>query len=207
MRFSVGFLRVVVSLLLLWVAALPMQTASPKITAQTGAVHVVVTDQNGGAVVGAKVTLSSDFGSPAAKQTADDGSVIFPLVTPGTYRVAVEQANFKKVLLSTVSVGVTEITNLRVTLEVGQVNSVVTVEADVAQTVNTTNAVLGNVLTGDVLHNLPLSTRNFTFLLALNAGTSAPLPSATDPGRGQAIVFVDGQRGTNNNLVINGTDA
>src|SRR6266404_4296883 len=123
------------------------------------------------------------------------------------YKMAVEQASFKSVLLANVSVGVTEVTNLRVSLELGQVSTEVTVSEGVAQTVNTTNAVLGNVLTVDVLHNLPLSTRNFTFLLALNAGTSAPLPDATASGRGQAIIFVDGQRGTSNNLVINGTDA
>src|SRR5207302_8746243 len=46
-----------------------------------------------------------------------------------------------------------------------------------------------------------------TVLRARNACTSAPLPNATQAGRGQAIVYVDGQRGTNNNLVINGTDA
>ena len=183
------------------------RTSAAQITAQTGAVHVSVVDQNGGAIGGATVTLIPNSGSPLAKRTADDGSVVFPLVTPGTYRLEVEQANFKKMLLSNVLVGVTETTNLRVILEVGQMTTEVTVSADVAQTVNTTNAVLGNVLTGDVLHNLPLSTRNFTFLLALNAGTSAPLPDATAPGRGQAIVFVDGQRGTSNNLVINGTDA
>ena len=207
MTFHANRLRLCASLLCSCLGLFGAQMASAQITAQTGAVHVVVTDQNGGAIVGAKVTLSSDFGAPTIKQTAEDGTVVFPLVTPGAYKVVVEQPNFKRVLLASVSVGVTEITNLRVSLELGQVSTEVTVSADVAQTVNTTNAVLGNVLTGDVLHNLPLSTRNFTFLLALNAGTSAPLPDATASGRGQAIIFVDGQRGTSNNLVINGTDA
>jgi hypothetical protein len=166
-----------------------------------------VIDQNGGVVVGANVTLSSSVSAPVTKQTIEDGSVVFALVPPGKYKLEVEQASFKKSVLSDVLVNVTEVTNIRVTLEIGQVSTEVTVSAEAAQTVNTTNAVLGNVLTGDVLHNLPLATRNFTFLLALNAGTSAPLPDATQAGRGQAIVYVDGQRGTNNNLVINGTDA
>lgn len=200
-------LRVLAVLLLLCLPFLGARTASGQITSQTGAVNITVVDPDAGAVSGAKVTLSSDFAPAVTKQTTDDGTVVFPLVTPGTYRVEVEEANFKKVLLSNVLVGVTETTNLRVTLELGSVSTEVTVVADVVQTVNTTNAVLGNVLTGDVLRNLPLSTRNFTFLLALNSGTSAPLPNATASGRGQAIVFVDGQRGTNNNLVINGTDA
>jgi hypothetical protein len=202
---SVRSLRgVFVLLAMLVLAAWPV---SAQITAQTGAVRVVVLDPNGGVIAGAKVTLSSGVSAPVAKQTSEDGSVVFPLVAPGVYSVQIEQANFKRAVLSNVQVNVTDVTNLRVALELGQINTEVIVSAQAVETVNTTNAVLGDVLTGDVLHNLPLSTRNFTFLLALNAGTSAPLPDATQAGRGQAIVYVDGQRGTNNNLVINGTDA
>jgi hypothetical protein len=178
-----------------------------QITSQTGAVRVLVTDPNGGTVGGAKVTLSSSVGTPVTKETLSDGSVVFPLVTPGEYKVTVEAASFRRAVLSGVNVAVTDVTNLNVKLEIGEVTTEVVVAGDAAETVNTTNATMGNVLTGDVLHNLPLGTRNFTFLLALNAGTSAPLPDATQAGRGSATVFVDGQRGTNNNLVINGTDA
>src|SRR5215472_8034907 len=182
-------------------------SASAQIASQTGAVRILVTDPAGAAVAGAKVTLSSAVSGDVAKETIADGSVVFPLVTPGTYKVTVEAPNFSRAVLNDVAVAVTAVTNLSIKLEIGQVSTEVLVSADVAQTVNTTNATLGDVLTGDVLHNLPLATRNFTFLLALNAGTSAPLPDATQAGRGQAIIFVDGQRGTNNNLVINGTDA
>jgi hypothetical protein len=182
-------------------------SASAQITSQTGAVRVLVTDPTGAAVAGAKVTLSSAVSADQIKETISDGSVVFPLVTPGTYKVTVEAPNFNRSLLNNVSVEVTAVTNLSVKLEIGQVSTEVLVSADAVETVNTTNATLGDVLSGDVLHNLPLGTRNFTFLLALNAGTSAPLPDATQAGRGTATVFVDGQRGTNNNLVINGTDA
>lgn len=182
-------------------------SANAQITSQTGAVRVLVTDPTGAAVAGAKVTLSSAVSVGQIKETISDGSVVFPLVTPGTYKVTVEAANFNRSVLNNVNVEVTAVTNLTVKLEIGQVNTEVVVSADAAETVNTTNATLGDVLTGDVLRNLPLGTRNFTFLLALNAGTSAPLPDATQAGRGTATVFVDGQRGTNNNLVINGTDA
>ena len=182
-------------------------SASAQITSQTGAVRVLVTDPTGAAVAGAKVTLSSAVSAGVTKETIEDGSVVFPLVTPGTYKVTVEAPNFSRAVLSNVDVEVTAVTNLNVKLEIGQVSTEVVVSADVVETVNTTNATLGNVLIAEVLHNLPLATRNFAFLLALNAGTSAPLPDPTQAGRGNPIVFVDGQRGTNNNLVINGTDA
>jgi hypothetical protein len=197
-----------VDLCLLFVFALLVaHPSAAQITAQTGAVRVVVVDPTGASVAGAKVTLASKISQPVIKTTGDDGTVVFPLVTPGSYTLEAEQANFKRALLTDVQVAVTEVTNLRVTLELGQVTTEVQVSADSAQTVNTTNATMGNVLTGDVLHNLPLSTQNFTFLLALNAATSAPLPDATQAGLGTAVVFVDGQRGTENNLVIDGIDA
>ena len=41
----------------------------------------------------------------------------------------------------------------------------------------------------------------------MNASTNSTLPNAAASGRGSGIVFVNGQRGTNNNLVINGIDA
>lgn len=178
-----------------------------QITAQTGAVRVVVLDPNGGSVSGAKVTLSSGVIAPVIKETVEDGSVVFPLVTPGTYKVEVEQPSFRRAVLNGVQVNITEITNLRVVLELGQVTTEISVSADVAQTVNTTNATLGDVITGNVIHDLPLATRNFAFALALSAGTASALPDSTLAGRGTPVVFVNGQRGTANNLVINGTDA
>lgn len=178
-----------------------------QITSEKGAIRIAVTDPQGAAVIGAKVSVSSTVGLKQTKETNTDGTVVFPLLDPGPYDVAVESPNFKRTALHAVSVHVTEVTNLNVALELGEVSSEVVVSGDAVQTVNTTNATLGNVLTEKVLQDLPLSTRNFTFLLALNAGTSMALPDATEAGRGAPVVFVAGQRGTSNNLVINGTDS
>src|SRR5437879_13878105 len=79
----------VISFLLL-LALLFSVSASAQITSQTGAVRVFVTDPQGAAVAGAKVTLSSGVRADLTKETIADGSVVFPLVTPGTYKVTVE---------------------------------------------------------------------------------------------------------------------
>ena len=181
--------------------------ASAQITSQTGAVRVVVQDAQGGLITGAKVTLSSPLGTSSTKETPPDGAVVFPLQDPGEYKVTVEHGGFRRAVINSVSVKITEVTNLTVTLELGEVTTEVVVSGEAVQTVNTTNATLGETLTGDVIGNLPLFTRNFLFLLANNAGTSASLPDATAAGRGLPVIFVAGQRGTFNNLVINGVDA
>jgi hypothetical protein len=183
------------------------QSLSAQITSEKGAIRIAVTDPQGASIGGAKVSVTSKTGAAQTKQSNPDGSVVFPLLDPGPYDVSVESANFRRSILHDVAVHVTEVTTLNVVLELGAVTAEVVVSGDAVQAINTNNATLGNVLTENVLQNLPLSTRNFTFLLALNAGTTAALPDATQAGRGEAVIFVAGQRGTANNLVINGTDS
>jgi hypothetical protein len=180
---------------------------SAQITSEKGAIRLTVTDPQGASVAGAKITVSSKTGTSQSKQSNPDGSAVFPLLDPGPYDVAVESPSFKRTMLHDVAVHVTEVTNLNVALELGEISSEVVVSGDAVQTVNTTNSTLGNVLEGNVLRELPLATGNFQFLLALNAGTSASLPDPTVAGHGDAFVFVAGQRGTSNNLVIDGIDA
>jgi hypothetical protein len=161
-------------------------------------------------VSGAKVTLTSPLGATLIKESGADGSFTFPLLGPGIYRLTVEFQGFRRAVLEKVAVGITEVATVTVKLELGEVTTEVVVAGEAAQPVNTSNATLGNVITGDVVENMPLPTRNFIALLALNAGTSAPLPNAAEAGRGpygSSSIFVAGQRGTFNNLVINGIDA
>jgi Carboxypeptidase regulatory-like domain len=66
----------------------------------TSALNGVVTDQQGGAVVGANVTLTN-VGTNASRttQTSDAGVYLFDLLTPGEYRIEVEAAGFRKAVI------------------------------------------------------------------------------------------------------------
>ena len=57
------------------------------------------------------------------------------------------------------------------------------------------------------MNDLPLPTRNFQQLLALTTGTSGSLQNSSDLGRGDAAIYVNGQRALSNSVVINGVDA
>src|SRR5271156_3116426 len=146
---------------------------SAQITSEKGAIRIAVADPQGASVGAAKVSISSKTGVALTKTSAADGSTVFALLDPGPYEVTVESPNFRRTVLHDVAVHVTEVTTLNIVLEVGAVTSEVVVSADAAQAINTSNATLGNVLTEKVLQNLPLATRNFTFLLGLNAGTAS----------------------------------
>ncbi|MCI0621858.1 MAG: TonB-dependent receptor [Acidobacteria bacterium] len=181
-------------------------TAHGQISSQTGAVRGIVLDPSGAAVASANLTLTSSIGAATTKQTGQDGNFVFPLLDPGEYRLTAEAAGFRRAVYEKVLVRITEVTPLEIKLEVGELVSEVVVTAEETQ-VNINNATVGAVLAGSVIENMPLSTRNFTGLLALNAGTSSALPNAATAGRGSSTVFVNGMRGTFNNLVINGVDA
>jgi hypothetical protein len=56
------------------------------------------------------------------------------------------------------------------------------------------------------IKQLPLPTRNFQQLLTLSPGTVAPISNNTEMGRGDALVSVDGQRTTSNNVLVDGTE-
>ncbi|HBY61729.1 MAG TPA: hypothetical protein DEH78_18050, partial [Solibacterales bacterium] len=193
---------VITAALLLLVCSL----ANAQITAQTGAVTGTVTDPTGASIPNAKVLLTSEKGIVQEKATSEAGTFTFPLLEPGLYKITVEARGFSKAAVNGVRVQITETTNLPVRLEVGTETIEISVAAE-AVAINTSAATLGNTLPGSVIDQMPLATRNFTNLLALNAGTSSDLPNAAAAGRASSTVFVNGQRGTGNNLVINGVDA
>src|SRR5262249_17492460 len=139
--------------------------------------------------------------------SSGDGSFVFPLLDPGEYSLSVEAKGFQRAVYNKVVVQITQVTSIPVLLQVGTESTEVTVSAEVAPVVNTVNPTLGDVINSAVVSNLPLPTRNFTGLLALNPATSSALPSAATAGRASSTVFVAGMRGTFNNLVINGIDA
>lgn len=173
---------------------------------QSGALTGTVIDATGAAVPNATTMLTSQGGAKVQRTTGNDGSFTFPLLPPGLYSLEVQAAGFNTYRLNDIKIDVTAVRQVSIPLEIGQTTSAVEVNS-VATQVNTTNSTLGNVLPGQTLRALPLATRNFTNLLALNANTSSTLPQAATAGRASSTVFVNGQRGTNNNLVINGIDA
>jgi hypothetical protein len=186
--------------------SLGLVSVTAQTTSQSGAITGIVTDPSGAAVANAKVTLDSPAGLTQTQTSGASGEFTFPLLQPGTYKVTVSAQGFNVATLNDIKVEVAQATRLPVALQLGST----TVEVNISEQItliNPTSATLGNTLPGAMVENLPLATRNFTNLLALNAGASSALPNAAAAGRGSATVFVNGQRGTANNLVINGIDA
>jgi len=172
----------------------------------TGQITGVVKDATGAVVSGARVTLTNAAGVQRETSSDATGHFVFSLAPPGAYRVEAEKAGFSKAVEEGVVVRITETTNLDVRLEVASQKAVIEVAAQTAL-VETESAARGTVIEQEQIRQLPLPTRNFQQLLTLTPGTSGPVQSSSELGRGAAPIYVNGSRSTSNSVVINGTDA
>jgi hypothetical protein len=143
-------------------------------TATTGQIVGRVTDPSSAVISGATVKLSSQAGLHRETVTSADGSYLFTLVPPGVYNVEIAAAGFKSGTVKSFEVRITETVTLNVPLQIGATGESVTVEGG-STLVQTTAPVLGRVIDGQTLSELPLATRNYTQVLGLSPGTATYL--------------------------------
>ncbi len=171
---------------ILWVPSLLGQTAG------TGALTGAVKDASGAVIPNATVTLTRiETGQGRTTMTGADGVYRVTLLPPGNYRVRIEAAGFKPVEVSSITVAVTETAVLDRGLEVGAQAQTITVESEV-ENIQTTSSALGTVVNTRSMEALPLSSRNFTNLLAMTAGANAGVVNSTTLGKSATGIAVNG---------------
>jgi len=185
-----------------------------------------VLDPKGGAVPGAKVTVTNqNTGTSRETVASAEGFYRVTELPPGKYTVTVEAAGFKKVTSNEVEVKAEEPRGFDVTLDVGAVTDQVTVTAS-AEALHTEDANLGNTVTSDEITRLPEVGRDPYELLRLTPGVFGDgsrggnggannLPNSTGPGGSNASIFqiensvqavANGQRQDTNNFTIDGVN-
>ena len=102
-----------------------------------------------------------------------------------------------------VAVTITETTRMIATLKVSASQQEVVVESQASQ-IDTSDAATGESVGSTTITTLPLATRNFQQILTLSAGASSDLNNASQLGRGQVYIHVNGGREDNNNYLIDG---
>ncbi|HNQ15246.1 MAG TPA: carboxypeptidase-like regulatory domain-containing protein, partial [Pyrinomonadaceae bacterium] len=116
---------IVLSSLVIFAGVISGQTTSGSITGN-------IIDQQQAAIAGATVTITEEGKSFSLTTTTDEeGRFVFAIVPPGTYKMTIEAAGFKK----QERVGVNLVSNDRVALgnvamEVGSPNEVVNVTSE-----------------------------------------------------------------------------
>ena len=171
----------------------------------TGAINGTVQDASGGVIAGAKVNIVSEGTSESVRQLTTDSSGHFtvPLLPVGTYSIELSAPGFATTKFPHITVNITETTRMSAVLKPSTVQEVVEVQSEVTP-VDTTNATTGESLSNTTITTLPLATRNFQQLLTLSAGASSDLNNASQLGRGQVYIHVNGGREDNNNYLIDG---
>ncbi len=185
--------------LLLAVSAFAQTSASLRGTAH---------DPQGGAVVGAKVTLKDTGGvTHLESATNEEGVFIFPVIQPGVYTVTIEASGFKRAVKSGIVVNASDRQSAGIiTLEIGGIESAVEVTADAAQLqIKTESGEQGNVISNQQLQNLALNGRNYLDLLKVTPGVVVTTNFAVSGPGGLGNISVGGMRMGKNNLTIDGT--
>src|SRR5262245_23272983 len=179
--------------------------ASVSLFAQSnGTVKGLVKDTTGAILPGATVTLTNKATQRVQTTlSTETGSYVFPALPPGDYSVAVEMTSFKKVTRDNVTVNVTEVVTIDFVLEIGAVSTELTV-TEQAPLIQTQTSALGRVVEQVMVTGVPLSSRNFTQILALSPGVASDVPNAGAFGRNSVNISSNGARPWENSVVFNG---
>jgi len=136
-----------------------------------GSIFGTVTDPQGGAVAGAKVTVTSITKATTYETTTNEsGNYTVTHLIPDTYRVKVEGPGFKANDVASVEVSADASAHVDAQLQVGSVTQTVEVTSEVPQ-LKTDRADVSIEFNTRSVEELPILNRNFTSFELLTPGT------------------------------------
>ena len=182
----------------------------------------IVTDSSGAVVSGATIQMkATETGIAETRQTNADGFFAFVNLQPGRYDLEASQTGFTTFRQTGILLDVDSSKVLNIKLKVGQVSEKVEVSGDAVQ-LDTASTQMGQVISERTITAVPLVTRSYTDLLALQPGVS-PISSGLAGGQGGQFsatgftftnvsgdlnagnLSVNGQRESSNGFLLNGT--
>jgi hypothetical protein len=184
-----------------------------------------VSDQSGGAIPNATVTLTNEATKIAVtRSTNASGLYIFPSLPGGTYDLAVTATGFKPQTLQAVDVSSNQVRNFDVSLTLGGNNETVTVNASDVVALQTSNASVSSTLDSEQFEKIPTYGRDPYNLVRTAVGITGDgsragngsavfLPNSVGPGgsnfgvaatENTVQISADGQRIADNNFLVDG---
>lgn len=172
-----------------------------------GAVEGQLSDPSSAPVIGTVTAQNLETGFEKKSSATAEGTFRIAPLPVGRYRITAEAPNFTTVIQEPVSIDVGRTVRLELGLTISTVKATVTVTGD-APLVDSSTNILGAVVSGREILDLPLNGRNFTQLGLLQAG-AAPLTSGLSqsggPLRQGQTYAVNGARPEQNNYTLDGT--
>src|SRR5579871_972117 len=198
--------------------------AGPSGAVTGGSITGTVTDQSGGVIPGATVTLhNTALGTDYKSTTGATGDYSFPNLPVGRYDLTLESSGFNTLKRTGIVIDTDSALQINLSMDLGVATENVSVTAAAASEqahVETVETHLGEVVSDTQIASLPLNGRSYTDLLSIQPGVS-PVSTLTptsvimsgvtgtinpsgnlNPGD----VSINGQRESSNGFMVNGTD-
>src|SRR2546426_1021634 len=198
-RVSINILFFALSLLLI------SNTAFAQVTASS-ALGGAVLDKNGAAIKGATVSATNKAtGQVRTATTGDSGDYKIDLLPAGRYDIKVSASGFGDVTSENVELLIGKTNTFDVTMNPGVQTANVTVTAGETELVNREKTDISVNITPRDVQDLPLNGRDLGNLAYLAPGAK-PVDSY-DPTKNRISIFgINGSRGRNVNVTVNGID-
>jgi carboxypeptidase family protein/TonB-dependent receptor-like protein len=191
---------------LLAMLLLSVNVALGQSQANAADVQGIVTDSSKAVVPNANVTVrnpATNFSRSAT--TNDQGFYRIVAVPPGDYEITVEAPNFKKAVLTKVTLTIGQRADVDVVLEPGQITESVTISEATSEIVETSKTAVATTIDQQRINNLPINERNYlSFALTTSTvGRDNGRPIGPAPTTG---LNFGGQRGRSNLVQVDGAD-
>ena len=166
----------------------------------------IVKDSTGAVVPHAAVTARNPGTNVTRNATTnDEGFYRIIAVPPGDYEITVEAPNFKKAVLTKVTVTIGQAADIDVVLEPGQITESVTISDATSDIIETSKTAVATTIDQQRINNLPINERNYlSFALTTSTvGRDNGRPIGPAPTTG---LNFGGQRGRSNLVQVDGAD-
>jgi len=200
-RFVLGYL---IALSLVLVYGVPNAAGQ----AVYGSIQGSVTDSQGSAVVGAKVTVTSVAkGTSEETTTNDSGNYTVSHLIPDVYNIHVEATGFKTYEVKGVQVSADTSSNVDARLDVGAVTQSVEVTGEIPQ-LKVDRSDVATAFTSQTIESVPIFNRNFTTFQLLSPGAQIQGwgHAASENPQGSRQILTNGQHFAGTGFELDGTD-
>jgi hypothetical protein len=201
----VMFPRVPVLVCLAIVSCLLARPAGAQLTEAT--LKGLLVDASGSAVGSASVVAKNENTGQSRTATTDgNGEFALAGLPPGVYTISVSAPGFKSFTQRDLKLNVGLATELKIQLQVGEVQEKVEVTAEEARVLVATDGRISDTLGQNQITDLPVAQRDVFGLTRLSAGATA-IPGAANSTKltNSPVVTVNGNRYRGNNYVLDGS--
>ena len=167
-----------------------------------------VTDQSGGAIVGASITLTNGATGITYNTTSNDrGFYVVANVPPGAYELTAASKGFANYRQTGIALAVAQLATVNVTLQVAAKGETVVVTTE-APTIEPTRTEISQVVDTKQVESLPTSSRVFTDFALLTPGvaTSRTSLGTTFTEFEVTQISFGGMRSFSNEITVDGAD-